>query len=81
MVLLRFRIEVSAWDRQRALTILQTDLVERSLDVRGNPVRVVAKISPDRRPMSKTHAIWLNVWTKHKLEGIQSASNGRSCEK
>ena len=61
MVFLWFRVEVSAWDCRRALTILQEDLVDRLHDVRGHPERIIAEIAPDRRRKSKAQAIWMKT--------------------
>ena len=46
MVLMWFGVEVSAWDRRRTLTILQKDVVDEPLDVRGRLVRVIADVAP-----------------------------------
>ena len=40
---------------------------DRCLMVEGNAVRVVAEISPEWRPMSKAHAIWLDTKGKTAL--------------
>ena len=63
MVVLWFRIEVSAWDRRRTMTIFQKDLADRPIDVRV-PVRIIAEISPERRPMSRACAIWQSALGK-----------------
>ena len=64
MVFLRFRKDVSAWDRRRALTMMQKALFDKCLKVHWKMVWVVAEMSLARRPMSAAHAIWLNTFGK-----------------
>ena len=67
-------------DRRRALTILLTmllkPLVDKCLQVHGRMVRMVAEISPERNPVTKVHAIWLNTLGNWALTEISLTSIG-----
>ena len=51
MVFMWSRVEVSAWDRRRTLTMWQKDLADKPLDIPGHVVRINAKIALGKRPM------------------------------
>ena len=68
MVFLWFRAEDNSKDRRRARTVLQKALVPKCVQVQGKTVRVIAEISPEKKPMSVAHAIWLSTMTKVELD-------------
>ena len=58
------------------VTILQKALVDKCVHVSGKNFPVIADIGPDKNPMTRARAVWLNTMGKRGLAETCLTSNG-----